>query len=138
MAGSISYRSYTADDGVSYAIKIDKSNASATVSGGTGALCPVRTANLPTLPRGLRPRYALAFCTTAPNIKRKFYIGTTANYIACAAVGATISAVDYPGVGGAAGTTALFTITAIRGENRNKIPDFAALDSGLTDGSTAP
>lgn len=137
MAGSLTYRNYTADDGQSYAVRVDESNSNATVSGGTGALLPLRTANVPPIPKTLKMRYFLARDTVNPNLKRKFFCGTSANAIAGLAVGSTITAEDYPGEGGGAGSARTFTITAYRGEKRNIIPGIAATDTGLTDGTAS-
>jgi hypothetical protein len=137
MAGSLTYRSYTADSGVAYAVRVDESNSNATVSGGTGVLMPIRTTDLPSLPKGIKLRYALGRAASNPLIRRRFYIGTLVNYAAAAANGATISAEDYPAAGSAAGTTTVFTITAVRGEKSNKIPAFGSPDTGLTDGTAA-
>lgn len=137
MAGSIDYRTYTSDSGIAYSVRVDKSNASATVSGGAGELLPARTANNPPLPKGLKMRYALAYSVNNPRIKRKFYIGTAANITAALAVGSVITAPDYPGSNGGPGTSVQFTITAYRGEQNSKIPAFNADDTGLTDGSGA-
>lgn len=136
MAGSLTYRSYTSDDGNQYSIKIDESNASATVVGGAGgALCPVRTANLLALPKGLKKRYVLCFNQLNPLERRKFYVGATAVVSGVIAPGAQISAEDYPGAGDVAGSAQTWTITAYRGEQRSVIPAFNANDTGLTDGT---
>lgn len=56
MAGSLSYQVYTSDNGQSYAIYCDKSNALA-----VNASAQAVPASLPpvTIPRSIRPRYAL-------------------------------------------------------------------------------
>jgi hypothetical protein len=135
MAGSLTYRAYTADNGTVYSIKIDESNANGVVSGGIGALCPIRTADAPPLPKGTSLRYALAKSIGNPNIRRKFVIGTPAAATLAIAPGATITCEDYPGAGDTTGAATVFIITAYRGEKRNLIPSFTALDTGLTDGT---
>lgn len=139
MAGSLTYREYVNDAGLSYSIKIDKSNASATVSGGTGSLCPVRTANSPGVPCGLQKRYVNTFNQANPLVRRRFYIGSLANITAAQAPGAVITAEGLSG-GAAAGAGAgagsgTWVITSYRGERSRNIPAFTAPDSGQTDGT---
>lgn len=137
MAGSRTIRQYTDDAGVVYAIRTDKSNALASPTGGTNTpLLPVRTANVPLLPRGFHPRYVLAYSQTNPAIRRKFYVGNLAAIQPLIAVGATITAEDYPAPGDAAGTNATWTVTYYSGERRSLIPAFGGNDTALTDGAT--
>ncbi len=136
MAGSITWRAYTGDNGTSYSIRCDKSNASGTVTGGTGALLPVRTANAPVIPQGLRKRYANTYNRANPAEKRRFYIGTSVNYIAASAAGATITAEDFAGAGDTAGVSQTWVITSLRGEKAVIPPSFSATDTGETDGTT--
>jgi hypothetical protein len=135
MAGSLTYRSYTGDDGISYSIRVDESNANGVVQSSSNILLPVRTADLPPLPTGLKPRYVLARSIGNPNIKRKFYVGVPSDVGFINLPGSTITCEDYPGAGGTAGAATVFIITAYRGEKINKIPSFTALDTGLTDGT---
>lgn len=135
MAGSLTWRQYSSDNGAVYSVRVDKSNASATVSGGTGALMPVRTVNSAGAPQALKKRYANTFNRANPLQKRRFYIGTTANFLAASNAGATITAEDYPVAQGAAGVAQTWVVTSVRGERANLPPAFGASDSGLTDGT---
>jgi len=138
MAGSRTWRQYIGDDGTSYSVQVDESNGNATIGGAGGnvVMLPVRTANLPAPPCGLKMRYVNAYNNVTPNIKRKFYVGTAAAQLAAAAPGAQITAEAYPGAGDTPGPTAIWTITSLRGEKTRKPPGFGAPDTGLTDGTT--
>lgn len=136
MAGSITWRAYTADDGNTYSVRIDESNANGALSGGTGVLMPVRTDNFSPIPKGLKMRYALGRSLDG-KIRRKFYIGTAVNARQAVTAGATITASGYPGEGDTPGTSTVFVITAYRGEKRALVPSFTALDTGLTDGTAS-
>lgn len=136
MAGSLVYRQYISDSGITYAQRCDESNARASVTGGNAAgLSPVLTANVPGLPRGIGKRYVLAQSSANPNIRRKFWIGNPANVASLLLPGATITAEDYPGAGDTPGANATFIVTAYRGEKQTIVPAFNALDTGLTDGT---
>jgi hypothetical protein len=139
MAGSKSWRQYIGDDGTSYSVNVDESNANATIGGAGGnvVLLPVRTTNDPSPPCSLKKRYANTYNATTPNIKRKFYIGTTAAQLAAAAPGAQISASIYPGAGDTAGPLSTWIISSLRGEKSRKPPSITAPDTGLTDGTTS-
>lgn len=139
MAGSRSWRQYIGDDGTSYSVQVDESNANATIGGAGGnvIMLPVRTANFPAIPCSLKMRYVNAYNNTTPSIKRKFYVGTSAGQLAAAAPGAQITAEIYPGAGDTAGTASIWTITSLRGEKTRKPPGFGAPDTGLTDGTTS-
>lgn len=136
MAGSITWRAYAPDSALptaEYALKIDKTNASATTTTGSYILMPVRTAaSTQVLPNWIKKRYVLAASVSNPKIKRKFYIG---NLTALTSIlgGSTISTEDYPGADDAAGTSTIWTVTAYRGEKRNVPPAYNASDTGLTD-----
>jgi hypothetical protein len=136
MAGSRVIRQYTDDAGNQYAITIDESNAEAIVGGGSTVLMPLRTSNIEGLPRGLTPRYVLAYLATNPLVRRKFKVGGVAQINALIQPGATITAAvtaNPDDLGPGPGAT--FVITAYRGEKRNLIPATnAAGDTGLIDG----
>jgi hypothetical protein len=136
MAGSRTWKSYTADNGTVYSVETDESNAEATITsdGADTPLLATRTANSPGKPCGLKMRYANTALSTNPNIRRKFYIGTSAAMIAAGADGATISAPIYPAASDAVGTDAVWSIRSLRGEKSRRAPAVAATDTGLTDG----
>lgn len=140
MAGSMTYRSYTADGGGVYSVKCDESNADAIAVSGTGtssgvALLPVRTVNSPLLPRGSKMRYANCSNSNNPVQKRRFYFsGVNASILATD--GATITAPAYPGANGTtAGTAVIWKVNSLRGEKITKAPAFDSPDTGLTDGT---
>ena len=138
MAGSLTWRSYTADSGVEYSIKTDESNANGVAAGTSstgGALCPVRTTNSPRLPCGVKKRYALATLGSNPLVRRKFTVGSTAAFSLLQQPGATINASVYPGAGDTAGAGVVWNVTATRGEKANNVPGYSAADTGLTDGT---
>ena len=138
MAGSRTYRQYTSDDGENYTVVVDESNASATVTGGTGgALLAIRTANSALLPKGVKMRYVNTYNSTLPTQKRKFYVGTAALVESLLEPGATITAESYPGAGDTAGDTEEWTVTSYRGEFARVAPGILAEDTGLIDGDTA-
>lgn len=140
MAGSMTYRSYTSDGGVTYSVKCDESNADAIAVSGTGTssgvvLLPVRTANAPLLPRGAKLRYANCSNSNNPLQKRRFAF-TGASAAILATDGATISAPAYPGPNGTtAGTAIVWKVNSLRGEKFPKAPAFDSPDTGLTDGT---
>jgi hypothetical protein len=139
MAGSRTWRSYTSDSGAQYSIQIDESNARAipTAAGSAGSeLCPVRTANAPRLPKGLKLRYVNAYNQANPAEKRRFIVGTTSQIPIVTAPGATIVSEDYPGAGDTPGTTATWIVRGYRGEKVDNAPSFSAPDTGLTDATT--
>lgn len=67
MAGSISYQVYVSDNGQSYAVRMDRTNALA-----VNASASATPASLPAieLPKNIKPRYAL-YTDTTGTIKRK-------------------------------------------------------------------
>lgn len=141
MSGSMTWRGYTADDGTVFAIKCDESNANAIATNGaglaSGTLLPVRTANVPLPPCGLRPRYVNAYNQANPSQKRRFKYTINVAPIVLSD-GATISAEDYPpGGGNAPGITQTWVVTAPVGEKSRKPAPFNAPDTGLTDGTVS-
>lgn len=138
MAGSISWREYTADDGVTYAVRADESNANAFGTAGT-SLLPVPTGNHQQIPKGLQKRYILASSIANPNIRRKFYVGSQATFLGLRNQTAkTITATDYPNAGATnAGVSTTWKITYFSGEKARIAPDFTAPDTGLTDGTVS-
>lgn len=138
MAGSRTWRAYTADSGVIYSVNVDKSNSNAAVTGGSGgaALLPVRTANAAQLPRGVKMRYVLTYNQANPAQHRKFYVGTQAGALALAN-GSSITGEDYPGSGDTPGSNVTWIVTAYRGEKARLPAAFTSPDTGLTDGTTS-
>lgn len=141
MSGSMTYRQYGADNGATYSIRCDESNANATAQAGTGsptaALLPVRIANQPAMPKGLKPRYVNTYNSANPNQKRRFAYSLAAQTIVLAA-GATITAEDYPAGGGnAAGVAQTWIVTTGVGEKSKLPPSFSSPDTGLTDGTVS-
>ena len=137
----MTYRGYTSDSGAVYSIKCDESNANATATGGSGTvssvLLPVRVANAPLPPCGLKSRYANCYNQANPNQKRRFKFSTAAAAVITSS-GATISAEDYPAGGGnAPGVTQTWVVTSVRGEKTRQAPPFSAPDTGLTDGTVS-
>jgi hypothetical protein len=138
MAGSITYRQYTADDGTAYSIKIDKSNANAAIGLTSPVLMPQKTANVPDLPKGLTPRYILCSLDSNPSVKRKFKVGNISQVLAIYTVGNKVISAVYPLSFSDSGVGEPWTITAYRGEQRNIVPAFNAIDTGIADGDGQP
>lgn len=138
MAGSRTWKAYTADNGTVYSVETDESNAEATITsdGADTPLLATRTTNSSGKPCGLKMRYANAQLSTDARIRRKFYIGNQAAMTLAAADGATISAPVYPAGGDGVGTDATWTIRSLRGEKSRRAPSVSAQDTGLTDGDT--
>lgn len=140
MAGSLTYRQYTADDGTQYSVKVDESNANATATAGgatSAAFLPIRTANLPPMPRGFKKRYVNAFLAANVFIRRRFYVSDTATVVANQ-YGATITTSAYPSADGQApGVSGQWIVTSFVGEKSRKPPAFNAPDTGLTDGTVS-
>lgn len=140
MAGSLTYREYTADNGISYSIKIDESNANCTVTNPltnttSGALCKVRTANLPTMPAGMKPRYCYGYLAANVLVKRKFIVGDPTLIPSINTVGATGLTTSYPSPTDTSGTSVGWIMSNVRGEKSRKAPSITAPDTGLTDGT---
>lgn len=138
MAGSLTWREYTADNGSIYSIKMDESNANAFGASGS-SLVPIRTTNAPQLPRGVRKRYVLCVATNNPNLRRRFTVGSQATMTLLRAQPTqTITAADYPTAGAAgAGTANTWAITYYGGEKSRVPVDITAVDSGLNDGTVS-
>lgn len=115
MSGSLRYFNYVSDNAQTYAILADKSNVAAVNPSGAGT-----PGTLPsiTLPRNIRPRYAL-FADSTGLIRRKVPLLTAADV---AALTPTTSFVP-------SGETATVVLTSIRGEKIN-LPKLA--DTGRT------
>jgi hypothetical protein len=136
MAGSLTWREYTGDDGVKYSIKVDESNARASVTGGAATgLCKVRTTNAPPLPVGLKKRFVNCYSQANPNIRRRFYVGDNTLITSIRAAGATLVGEDYSGAANAPGANATWIVASYRGEKAPVVPAFTATDTGLTDGT---
>jgi hypothetical protein len=137
MAGSLSIRRYTTDDGTDYAIRIDESNASGNVIGSSSELVPPREANYPPIPRSLKPRYVIAYNETNPVQKRKFTLGGVASISQVFQPGSKIRT---EGVRIDDETTVrdlTWVITSYRGEKVDFLAAFTSPDTGLIDGDTA-
>lgn len=78
MSGSIRWFVYRSDNGQDYAIKADKSNVAAVNPSGAGTPATLPPASVP---RNIRPRYAL-FSDTTGQIKRKVVLLTPADVTA--------------------------------------------------------
>lgn len=115
MAGSVRYYNYISDNGQTYAILADKSNIAAVNPSGAGTPGTLPTI---TVPRNIRPRYAL-FSDASGLIRRRVPLLTPADV---AALTAATSFVPQ-------GETVTVTVTAIRGEKVN-LPKLA--DTGRT------
>lgn len=135
MAGSLTWRTYVDDSVTTYSIRVDKSNANAAVTGGNGsALCPVRTGNFPVLPKGLQPRYILAYNQANSLERRKFIVGNTSSLGSILTPGSTLTGEEYPGSNAGAGSNVTWVITYYSGEARRLVPAFTSNDTFLTDG----
>jgi hypothetical protein len=135
MAGSLTWRTYIDDSVTPYSIRTDKSNSNASVTGGNAsALCPVRTGNHPVLPKGLKPRYVLAYNQANPSERRRFVVGNTSLIPSLLVPGATLTGEDYPGAGDVAGSNVTWVVTYYSGERRKLVPAYTAPDTYLTDG----
>jgi hypothetical protein len=138
MAGSRTHRQYTSDNGTAYTVVVDESNASATVTGGSGgSLLAIRTANSALLPKGVKMRYVNTYNSTLPTQKRRFYVGTQTLVASLLLPGATITGEVYPADGDAAGDNDEWVVTSYRGEYARIAPGILAEDTGLIDGDTA-
>jgi hypothetical protein len=133
MAGSITKKVYTGDDGVDYVIRIDESNAEAEISDFDNSCCEDLTTALPSLPRGLKPRYVLATLVANKLIRRKFVIGDTDGIAAAITPGATLQASYGTNGVGEPNAATTWNITYYSGERR-PVESFANSDTGLLDG----
>lgn len=135
MAGSLTWRQYKSDTGAVYSVACDKSNANCQTNlTRSGAIMPPRISNLPSLPIGLEMRFYYAISQSAPNKKRKFYIGDLL-FVLPGSITGTDYIIEFtgnvPGVG-----VELWLITGYVGERWRDIPRFAGeIDSGLSDGA---
>jgi hypothetical protein len=135
MSGSLTYRSYTSDNGIIYSVKTDESNAEARVVGGAANdLMPIRTANSPALPTGVKKRYVNTFNSALPAQRRRFYVGTLAAFAQATAAGAQLTTNEFSGAGNTTSTTITWNVSSFSGEKARVIPSFSASDTGLTDG----
>jgi hypothetical protein len=135
MAGSKSYRQYTSDNGTTYTVLVDESNANAVIGAGTLPLIPLRTAASGRLPSGIVQRYVLCSLVSNPRVRRKFKVGNPGLIGNALAPGAIIKAQVYPTSADAVPTTEDWNVTAYRGEKINSVPGLLAVDTGLTDGT---
>jgi len=103
MSGSLSYQTYQSDNGQSYAILVDKSNALA-----VNASAVATPASLPTitLPRNIKPRYVL-FTDETSTIKRKVVLLKPSDVVAIVATSSFV-----PG-----GETSTVRVSYMQGES---------------------
>jgi hypothetical protein len=137
MAGSLTWREYQADNGQFYSIKCDESNANA-ICGTSTVFLPLRTANHPQIPKGVKLRYALTTNIANPKQRRKFIIGTQPLLaLVQNNPSSPIVAPDYPTTNATgAGTAVNWSHTYYSGESRRAAPGITAIDTGLDDGTT--
>ena len=137
MAGSLTWRKYTSDNGLEYSIKIDESNANAYIQSLT-VLCAIRTANHPPLPCNIKPRLIHAVAYFDQSIKRSFVMGNRDHLSQFYALtpGAMYLNYDNAGTGGA---DFYWLITGYVGETIRDMTELTRFDylkdSGLTDGT---
>jgi hypothetical protein len=81
MAGSLTWREYQSDFGITYSIKIDKSNANLTDKTGSILLCNPRTQNWELPPKTLRLRRIHCFSQLNVMLKRSFILGNKSNLL---------------------------------------------------------
>lgn len=131
MAGSLTYRKYESDDGSDYSIRVDKSHADSTVVGGSVILCPKKTEDVPTLDKGIKPRYVLCHLSSDPLKRKKIIIGSKALVETVLTVGTKLSLLSE---GQDEGTSAgQWIITYYSGERFRLPPAWNSGDTGLVD-----
>jgi hypothetical protein len=136
MAGSLRWYKYTDDSGFPYSVNLDESNSNATC-GGVALMVNRTTAHI--LPNSkLHKRYVLAFLTSNPAIRRRFWIGNPLAIPQILAQAAFLASV-YPNSTDTPVPPSPWTVTAYRGEKAGLPPPFNILtgDTGLTEGSSA-
>lgn len=124
MAGSLRGFQYISDDGNSYRIVRDESNVEAVNS--VSFTAQNTGSDLPTLPSGYEPRYALLYQVSNPNIKRKIAILRAADFQAL--TGASTFSLQVVGV-----LPQLFKVSSLIGERRERLTQG---DTGQTDGDS--
>ena len=124
MGGSRCWFMYRTDQGLGYAVFLDKSNY---LDSNLGFVRLQSGQNLALLPTGHKMRYVLTYQADAPSRKRRFYVGTQQRYEDLL-VQRVISA---PIVGGI-DNPVNWIITALRGEQRRLA---YSGETGLNDGS---
>jgi hypothetical protein len=132
----MTWREYRDDRGVVWSIRIDKTNADATVTGGGAALCIPRSANYPVLKGNGGLRSVYTYCSQAPAIRRRFTVGDPSLVAAILSSG-TLSALIYPSGGGGAASLGTWVVTSYRGDKSALAPPILGDDTGLNDGSIA-
>jgi len=123
MAGSLKWMKYTADNGQTYAVRIDESNGEA---GGFADVVPEDT-GLTQLPKGIKMRHVNTYQASASDRKRRFYIG--GGEVLTDILAGTQTIISAPVVG--TETAENFVITSYRGEQSSII---GYIDTGLNDG----
>ncbi len=129
MAGSLSWKKYLTDAGVTYSVKIDEGNAEAagfddvTIADEIAGVVP------PELPKGFKMRY-VNVKDPASNSGRKIYVGKPDDGLA---TGLVKSLLLFAFSGGSAGAAIEWLVSSFVGEqNRVRIP--SASDTGFLDG----
>jgi hypothetical protein len=126
MSGSLTWRTYTGDNGTGYSVFRDESNAeSITSTSGAATLLSALVPGNPGLSQLIRPRYVNAQLSTNAAIRKRFIVGTIAIFGAIAA-GTTITENTTPAL--------VWNVTGKVGE-RQRIP--TAVDTGQTDGDAS-
>jgi hypothetical protein len=119
MAGSIKAMLYTADNGDTYAVRIDESN---------GEACGFSDVTTPTsngLPRNITMRYVNTFRAAEPVRKRRFWVGTPAAFTTILNNG-LVSAPLWDDE-----ADEDWIVSSSRGE---RVSVYSDIDTGLTDG----
>ena len=130
MSGSIDYAGYTDDAITTFAIRCDKTNATATCAG-VVLMIPKSASGTGNKPDRFRPRYALAYNVANPLQRRKFYVGNPNAIVKIKTNGAIILAEDYPGPGATAGVQQTWNVTYYSGEKSHTVPFPTSPDTGL-------
>jgi hypothetical protein len=122
MSGSLTWRTYTGDNGTSYSVFRDESNSESVPSTGTATLLSPFAAGNQGLSSLIKPRYVNAQLSTNPAIRKRFIVGTIAAFGTITA-GTTITENSTPPL--------VWNVTGKVGE-RQRIP--TSVDTGQTDG----
>jgi hypothetical protein len=122
MSGSLTWRTYTGDNGTQYSVFRDESNSESIPSTGTAPLLSAFVSGAGGLPNLIKPRYVNATLSTNAAIKKRFIVGTIAAFGAITA-GTTITENTTP--------AQVWNVTGKVGE-KQRIP--TSVDTGQTDG----
>jgi hypothetical protein len=122
MSGSLTWRTYTGDNGTQYSVFRDESNSESVASTGVAPLLGAFVVGAPGLPATIKQRYVNTSLSTNSAIKKRFVIGTVSAFGAIVA-GTTITENTTP--------AQVWNVTGKVGE-RQRIP--TSVDTGQTDG----